>query len=58
MCMDGIKLLAKNEKELESDTNNKNIQPVHRLKFSIGKCAMLIIKSEKSKNTEGIELSS
>ena len=30
MCIDDIKLLAKNEKELETDTNNKNVQTGHR----------------------------
>ena len=30
MYMDNIKLFVKNEEELETDTNNKNIQPEYR----------------------------
>ena len=30
ICIDDIKLLAKNSKELETDTNNKTIQPGYR----------------------------
>ena len=30
MCMSGIKLFAKNEKELETNTHSQNIQPGYR----------------------------
>ena len=53
MCIDEIKLFAKNEKELET-----LIQPVRKqsqIISDIEKCAMLIIKNGKRQITEGIE---
>ena len=55
--MGDIKIIAKNEKELEALIQtiriyNQNI----RMEFGIEKCAMLIIKSGKREQTEGIEL--
>ena len=35
--MDVIKMLAKKEKELETDTNNMNIQSGYRIEFPIEK---------------------
>ena len=57
MFMDDIKLFAKSEKELETliqvvKIYNQGI----RVKFSIEKCAMLIMKSGKRLMTEGIEI--
>ena len=50
MHMDDIKLFAKNEKELETDSNNKNIQPDKGMEFGIEKYAILIMKSGKRHN--------
>ena len=45
MYMKVISLFAK--KELETDTNNKNIQPGYKNGIGLKKCAMLIMKSGK-----------
>ena len=51
MCMDGIKLFAKNEKELETLIHADRIynQDIG-MEFGIEKCAMLIMKSGKRRN--------
>ena len=48
--MNGIKLFAKNEKELET--------LIHTVKMEVGieKCALLVIKSGKRYLTDGIEV--
>ena len=45
MYIDNIKLFAKNEKELETDSNNRNIQPGFRNGIWHRKCTMHIMKS-------------
>ena len=47
---------AKNEKELETDTNKKNIQSGYRMEFGIEKYGMLTMKRGKRQITERIEL--
>ena len=57
MYMDDIKLLAKNEKELETlictvRMYSQNIG----MEFGIEKCAMLVVKSDKQHITDRMEL--
>ena len=55
--MDDIKLLAKNEKELETLIHTVRIYSQDiGMKFSLEKCAMLLMKSGKRHLTDGIEL--
>ena len=57
MYMDGMKLFAKNEKEL--DTLKQAVWIYSDdigMEFGIEKCAMLIMKSGKQQVSEGIEL--
>ena len=51
MYMDNIKLFAQNEKELETDTNNKNIWPGYRNGIWHKKHAMVITRSGKRQIT-------
>ena len=57
MCMDDIKLFAKNEKELETLIQAARIynQDIVR-ELGIEKCAMLVMKSGKRQFTDGMEL--
>ena len=57
MYIDGVKLFAKNEKELETLIHIIRIcsQDI-RMEFGIEKCAMLGIKSSKRHRTDGMEL--
>ena len=48
------KIFAKIEKELKTDTNNKNIQSGYQ--NGVRPCSMLITKCGKRQITEGIEL--
>ena len=59
MFMDGIKLFAKNEKELETPIHAVRIycQDIG-MEFGIEKCAMLVIKSGKRHMTDGMVASS
>ena len=55
MCMDDIKLFAKNVKELET------VIPIVRIyskgmEFGIEECAMRVMKSRKRHMTEGTEI--
>ena len=57
MCMDGIKLFAKNEKELETLIHAVRIYSRDvGMEFGIEKCAMLVMKSGKRHLTDGMEL--
>ena len=56
MNMDGIKLFAKNEKELETLIQTRIISQDIGMEFGIEKYAILIMKSRKRQITEGIEL--
>ena len=57
MCMDDIKLFAKNGKELETLIQTVRIYSEDvGMDFGIEKCAMLIMKSRKRQMTKGIEL--
>ena len=57
MYMDGIKLFAKNEKELETLIHAVRIYCQNiGMEFDIEKCAMLVMKSGKPHITDGIEL--
>ena len=56
MYVDDIKQFEKLEKELETDTKNKNIQPGYRNGICHKKCFLFILKSAKIKIKEGIEL--
>ena len=57
--MDDIKLFAKNEKELETLIPAARIYSQNiGIKFSIEKCAMLVMKSGKWHLTDGLELPS
>ena len=57
MHMDDIKLLAKNEKELETLIHTVRIYSQDiGMEFGIEKCAMLVMKSGKQHMTDGIEL--
>ena len=57
MYMDGIKLFAKNEKELETLTYAVRIYSQDLgMEFGIEKCAMLVMKSGKRHMTDGMEL--
>ena len=53
--MDDIKLVDKNEKQLETNIDDKDSQDIG-MKFGKEKCDMLIITSGKRQITEGIEL--
>ena len=55
MYTDNINLLAKNEKEFKTNTNNKNIQ-LGYIEFGIEKCAMLIMRSGRRQIMQRIEL--
>ena len=57
MNMDDIKLFTKNEKELETliQTLRMYSQDIG-MEFSMGKCAMLVMKRGKQHMTEGVEL--
>ena len=57
MYMDDIKLLAKNEKELETLIHTIRIygQDIG-MEFGIEKCALLVMKSGKQHLTDAIEL--
>ena len=57
MYMDDSKLLAKNEKELETliHTVRIYIQEIG-MEFGIEKCAMLVMKSSKRQVTDGIKI--
>ena len=58
MYMDDIKLLAKNEKELETLIHAIRIYSQDiGMEFGIEKCAMLVMKSGKQHMTDGMELS-
>ena len=55
--MDGIKLFAKNEKELETLIHALRIYSQDiGMEFDIEKCAMLVMKSSKRHMTDGIKL--
>ena len=58
MYMDDIKLFAKNLKEMETLINTIRIyrQDIG-MEFGIEKCALLVMKSSKQHQTDGIELS-
>ena len=57
MYMDGIKLFAKNEKELETLIHTVRIYSQGiGIEFRIEKCAMIVMKSGKRHITEGMEL--
>ena len=57
MYMDGIKLFAKNERELETLIHAVRIYSQDiGMDFGIEKCAMLVMKSGKRHMTDGIEL--
>ena len=57
MYMDDIKLLAKNEKELETLIHAVRIYSQDiGMEFGIEKCAMLVMKSGKRHMTDGMEL--
>ena len=57
MYMDDIKLLAKNEKELETLIHTIRIYSQDiGMEFGIEKCALLVMKSGKRHLTDGIEL--
>ena len=57
MYMDGIKLFAKNEKELETLIHAIRIYSQDiGMEFGIEKCAMLVMKSGKRYMTDGMEL--
>ena len=59
MYIDDIKLLAKNDKQLETLIQAVGICSEDiRMEFVIGKCAILIMKTGKRQMTEGIELPS
>ena len=51
MYMDGIKLFAKNKKELKTRSQDVG------MKFTIEKCSMLVMQSSKRHLTDGMELS-
>ena len=56
MYMDGIKLFAKNEKELETLIHTVKIYSQDiGMEFGIEKCALLVMKSGKRHLTDGIE---
>ena len=56
MYMDGIKLSAKNEKELETLIHAVRIYSQDiGMEFGIEKCAMLVMKSGKRHLTDGME---
>ena len=56
MYMDVIKLLAKNEKELENLKQSVRIYSYDiGMELALEKCAMLIMKSEKRHRMKGIE---
>ena len=55
MYKDDIKLFAKNEKELETNTHRIFSRDIE-MEFDIGKCAMLKMKSGKRHLTDGMEL--
>ena len=58
MYMDDLKLLVKNEKELETLIQAVRIYTQGiEMEFRIEKCAMLVMKNEKRHMTEGMELS-
>ena len=51
--IDGMKLFAKNEKELDADINNKNIHSEYKMGVATGKkCAILIMKNGKRQPKE------
>ena len=55
--MDNVKLLAKNEKELENPIQAVRMYSQNiRMEFGIENCAMLVMKSGKRHMTEGMEL--
>ena len=55
--MDGIKLFAKNEKELETIIHTVRIYSRDiEIEFDIEKCAMLVMKSGKRQLIDGMEL--
>ena len=55
--MDDIKLLAKNEKEMETLIQTVRIYSQDiGMEFGIEKCAMLVMKSGKRYLAEGVEL--
>ena len=57
MYIDDIKLLAKNEKELETLIHAVRIYSQDiGMEFGIEKCAMLVMKSGKRHMTDGMEL--
>ena len=57
MYMDGIKLFAKNERELETLIHAFRIYSQDiGMEFGIEKCAMLVMKSGKRHMTDGMEL--
>ena len=57
MYMDGIKLFAKNEKELKTLIHAVRIYSQDiGIEFGIEKCAMLVMKSGKRHMTDGMEL--
>ena len=57
MYMDDIKLFAKNEKELETLIHTVRIYSRDiGMEFGIEKCAMLVMKSGKRQQTDGMEL--
>ena len=57
MYMDGIKLFAKNEKELENLIQTIRIYSQDiGISLGIEKCSMLIMKGGKRQIREGIEL--
>ena len=57
MCMDDIKLLSKNEEELETLTHTVRIHSQDiRMESGIEKCTMLVTKSGKRHWMDGMEL--
>ena len=57
MYIDGIRLFVKNEKELETLIHTVRIYSQDiGTEFGIEKCVLLVMKSEKWRLTDGIEL--
>ena len=56
MYIDDSKLFAKNEEELDSNTTVRIYSENKGMQISRGKCALLIMRSEKRQMTERIEV--
>ena len=56
MCIYGIKLFAKNEKELETQIQTVRIYSQDiGMEFGIERCIMLLMKNGKRYKTEGVK---